>query len=83
MTTDIEYTEMLKKARKRNAKMSDTERKAGFASPERSDFHTHLRTVESALECAVKMKDWDTTCEAIVLLQQAIARVSPTSKMAS
>jgi hypothetical protein len=29
------------------------------------------------LECAVKVGDWQIVCEGIVLLQQAIARVSP------
>jgi len=75
------YEEMMEKARRRDAKVENSERRNGFASPQRCDLHCHLRTVESALECAVKMRDWNTACEAMVLLQQAIVRVAPDRKV--
>jgi hypothetical protein len=76
MISDEEFERMLQHARKRDAEMERIE--AGdFAPPKRCDLHSHLRTVEQALECAVKMNDWPIACEAIVLLQQAIVRVAP------
>ena len=75
--SDQEFAKMLQKARARDADMERLESESGLAAPQRCDLPTHLRTVEQALECAVKMRDWQIACEGIVLLQQAIARLSP------
>jgi hypothetical protein len=75
--SDQQYVAMLDKASKHNDEMSAMEKENGFAAPQRCGLHTHLRTVEQALECAVKMKDWAIACEGIMLLRDAIQRVEP------
>jgi hypothetical protein len=68
------YEKMLEAARQRNDSLTRLERDVGFAPPQHCDLSLHLRTVESALEAGVKMKDWSTVCEGIVLLQDALKR---------
>ena len=66
------YQSMLAKARKKDRKLSQTERTYGFASPGEAGRGPLLRTIEAALECAIKMCDWQIAAEAMVLLQQAV-----------
>ena len=80
MVSREQYQGMLKKALKRDAEMARSEKEVGFVPPNECDLHAHLRTIESALECAIMMADWDTACEAMVLLQQAIVRIAPPAK---
>ena len=75
--SEEQFAEMMKKARAHDADLQRCEADHGFAPPKRVDLREHLRTAEAALECAVKVGDWQIVCEGIVLLQQAIARVSP------
>jgi hypothetical protein len=73
---DREYDDMIQQARKRNAEMEKTEADYMLAPPKHCDLRLHLRTVEQALKCAVIRRDWEVACEGIVLLQQAIARLT-------
>jgi hypothetical protein len=73
--SDQEYKRMLYKARKKDAEMAQIEHEAGWAAPKACDLATHLRTAISALECAVKVKDWQTVCEGVILIEQAVAQL--------
>jgi hypothetical protein len=73
--TEQEFAAMMDRAREKDAAMARSEASAGFASPSRCDIGLHLRTADSAIECAIKTKDWPTACEGLVLLRQAIARI--------
>jgi hypothetical protein len=75
--SDQQYEELLQAARTRDAAFEQLESAHHFAPPRRGDLHSHLRTVEAALACAVKVSDWQIVCEGIVLLQQAMARITP------
>ena len=78
--SDQEFAKMIAKAKTNDARMESVERENGFAPPQRCDLRSHLRTAEQALECAVKMRDWQIACEGIVLLQQAISRIKLTPR---
>jgi len=73
--SDQEFAKMMQKARKRDANFERVEAETRLSPPKNCDLATHLRTAEAALECAVRVRDWQTVCEGIVLLQQATARV--------
>lgn len=79
MLSDKRFNKMMRKAREQDAEMARLEAKTGTASPQRCDLHAHLRTVEQALECAVRTNDWQVVCEGIVMLQSAITRTVPVS----
>jgi hypothetical protein len=68
------FQKMMAQARANNARKTRDEHEVGFTSPQDCDLATHLRTVRGAMQCAVRCQDWQTACDGIALLDQAIAR---------
>lgn len=66
--SSAEFEAMMHAAWRRTVKMTALEREAGFASPENGPLDIGLRTVKDALECGVKMRDWEPVCEGLALL---------------
>ena len=62
---------MVENARKRNVRMSSIDRRNGNDAPEDCPLDMHLRTVLSALECGMNMREWEVVAEAAALLQDA------------
>lgn len=64
----MDVIKILTRAAKTNLERDTIERKAGFGSPIDGDDAELMRTVICALECALKMKDWNCVAEAADML---------------
>jgi hypothetical protein len=70
MRSREQLAKMMQDAEERNARMTASERAVGFGTPQDGPLELGLRTVVSALECAVLMEDWGTVAEGLALLGQ-------------
>lgn len=71
----MNYEELMAKARKTNQSRSRSEHKAGFASPEDCDPGHHIRTVMTAIQCGIEVKDWNAVAEGQAMLEDVLPRL--------
>jgi len=76
MIDEATYEAMIAKARETDRTRTADEHDYGLASPSDGGFEILLRTTKDALECAIKTEDWQTVCEAMVFLQQALGMLT-------
>lgn len=70
MRTDAEVRAMVIAGHERNTKRDAIERSNGFATPADSDDGELARTAALALECGLKLDDWDFVAEAVAMLNE-------------
>jgi hypothetical protein len=66
---DPKSRRLVKKARRTNASRDKSERQHGFGVPSEIPIDCGLRTVITALACAIGKSDWDCVAEAYAMLQ--------------
>ena len=69
--SDKEFALLIEKATGTNARRDVEDRSAGFAAPADSSRDALLRTAVSAIECAIRVQDWDCAAEGLVMLADA------------
>lgn len=70
------YDRLMEEARKRCQQFDEIDRQNGNEPPRRGPLLQHLETVEAALEAGLKRGDWTCAADALVLLREAVQRLS-------
>jgi hypothetical protein len=72
---ELNYEELMQKARKTNAERDEIDRKAGFATPGDGASILLLRTAMSAIETGIVTNDWNSVAEGLAMLEILAGRL--------
>lgn len=59
----MDYQQLMKKARRTNAHRDKSDHETGFGAPGDTPLDSHLRNAISAIQCGIKVNDWDAVAE--------------------
>ena len=70
---DEQYDRLMRKARQTNAWRDRADRANGFAAPVDTPGPVLLGTVAAAIECGVRMQDWNNVAEGLAMAEDWMA----------
>lgn len=76
----MDFDKLMAKARATNASRDAAERSFGWAAPPDISPEMHLATAASAIECGIRVKDWECVAEGLAMIQDVLEAVNPARK---
>jgi hypothetical protein len=71
----MNYDALMKKARKTNESRDKEEEQVGYLNPSEGLWSMRIATAISAIECGIKVNDWNAVAEGQAMLEKLVADV--------